>query len=441
MNVLMSFLECKMDIAIKDGRVVNKKTYFLHQFLVLLIISLLFLTPYGIKFDEKVIWLTDLISLLVIFIVLSLFISGYTGVRRGERVNLSLLFLILFFFLELILPMIGVVAWGDLSSAASSFRAIIYWLPFLMILTIRPFNSNDALKILDKIIIIAVILNLIIGLIELSIYLELVSESWNFRIYLSDFAPQDRYLNNRIMSFGFFQNSTAYGVFGFVSLIHFLSRILQTDSDKLKFYMYALLSLFIVILSASRVPLMTAFISFFFFLLFLRKTRWNLMFSIILFIFSSITLVVLFTSDYMLFSRFSRLVEGGLSGDYSLNQRLFIYWPQALYFYNELGHPTFTNPTKYIGTIDSGYLTYLLQGGVGMVFSLISFLLISILSSLKEVLIYKERGYFPYFLFFICIYIILGMVVSNPMRNPIVIFFLCYAVCGFSFRQELKGYV
>ena len=431
-----------MGIAIKDGRLVNKKTCLLHHLLVLLIISLLFLTPYGMKLGNEVIWLTDFISLLAIFIVITLLFSGSVGVLNSRsRIKLSLLFLILFFSLEIFLPVMGVLTWNDLSSIASSFRAIIYWLPFLMILTIRPFNSNDALKILDKVLITAVILNLIIGLIELSIYLELISGFWNFRIYLSDFAPQDRYLNNRIMSFGFFQNSTAYGVFGFVSFIHFLSRVLQTDSNKFKFFMYALLSLLIIILSTSRVPLISAFISFFFFLLFLRRTKWNLIFSVILFVFASIVLVVLFSSDYMLFSRFSRLVESGLSGDYSLNQRLFIYWPQALYFYNELGHPTFTNPTKYIGTIDSGYLTYLLQGGVGMVFSLIGFLLVSMFSSLKEALIHKERGYFPYFLFFICIYIVLGMVVSNPMRNPMVIFFLCYAVCGFSFRQELKGYV
>src|SRR5690606_12917300 len=117
-------------------------------------------------------------------------------------------------------------------------------------------------------------------------------------------------------------------------------------------------------------------------------------------------------------------------------KRMASYWPHALAYYFDLGHPIFTNPTKYVGTIDSGYLTYLLQGGWLMLLLTVVMLFSFLLVSFFKIALLKRREYFSFLLLFLSIYVVLGMIISNPLRNPIIIAFLCFAVFGFSAKNE-----
>jgi hypothetical protein len=298
-------------------------------------------------------------------------------------------------------------------------------------------GGGDSLspKKLDRLFFFAVIVNLIYGIIELAIYFEYLPSFINFRVYLTNFAPEERFLRNRMMSFGFFQNSTAYEFFGFIAFIHCLSRVSNIDSGKGKYFLFSLFSFAIIVLSTSRTLLAAAFIYFSFFSDVAQKTRWNLLLAFVFSVVSAAILISLFSLQFTLFSRFTRLVEGGLEGDYSLNMRLTTLWPNALEFYYDLGHPTFTNPSKFVGTIDSGYLTYLIQGGWLMLFTIFSFLLFLLFVILRRIFLSSLRSYYNYFLLFLLVYIALGMLISNPLRNPTVIVFLCFAVFGFSARR------
>lgn len=352
--------------------------------------------------------------------------------------NLVVFFLLLFVSLEILLPIVGMVVWADVSSVSSSFRAFIYWFPFLLLLLLYVPGSRFDLSKLDGVICLAVFLNLFYGLIELGMYLEYLPSYFNFRPYVAGFAPQDRFLNNRVMSFGFFQNSTAYGVFGFISLVHFLSRLLENDRNKFKYLMFSLFSFVIIVLSTSRVPLASSFIAISFFVFLSRKTQWNLFLSGFIFVLSFLSIVILFSTEFILFSRFTRLIEGGLTGDYSLNQRLTVHWPQALEFYRDLGHPVFTNPAKYLELIDSGYITYYVQGGGMMLAVTFLFITACVFSPILRIIKRKDRSYYCYSLLLLGVYLLLGMFISNPLRNPIVIAFLCYVIFGFSVKSKVS---
>ncbi|MFA0142582.1 hypothetical protein AB4430_12525 [Vibrio kanaloae] len=410
----------------------------MERFYILLFFALLYLTPYGLSIGGTI-WLTDIISLAVLLMICCCIFTGEIKFTTGVfRLTPSLLLLLVIFCLEFFLPFWGMILWGDLSSISSAIRAAIYWVPFLLILSIVPFYTESNLKRFNRMIIIAVIFNLVFGLIELGIYYGKLPSFLNFRLLLLDFAPQERFANERIMSFGFFQNSTAYGVFGFIALAHFLSRLIVLDSSKVQYYTLAFMSFSIVILSTSRVPLGASLCAFVFFLFFQRKTLSNLFIMSILACLLIITVFVLFSADVMLFSRFTRIIEGGLGNDYSFHERITVLWPNALDFYFKLGHPVFTNPTKHTGTIDSGYLTYLLQGGWFFLGVILIFIITSGLHALKKSMENRTNDYFSYMTLFFMVYFFLGMIMSNPLRSPLSIAFLCFCVFGFSVRSIHK---
>lgn len=218
--------------------------------------SLFYLTPYGFSIGSEVVWLTDFVSIFIIcFVLFYLLVCRMYLEVNGYRVSLALFLLLLFFVSEFSLPLVGVAVWGDLSSASSSLRALLYWLPFIFLFAaFNPSHSFD-LKKLDKLFFIAVSLNFLLGFVELAIYFGVLPEFLNFRLYIADFAPQERFLRNRMMSFGFFQNSTAYGVFGFLALVHCLSRLLVLDANKSKYLIFTFLSFAIIVLRDGLIKL------------------------------------------------------------------------------------------------------------------------------------------------------------------------------------------
>lgn len=415
---------------ISVSREINRLYFFL--FFVLL-----YLSPYGISVSDYVVWFTDIAALIVLSVLLCFTLLGKVYFTKGIfKPTPSLLLIFSIFFLELFSPFIGVLVWGDASTISSSVRALLYWVPFLLILSITPFYTEYNIKRLNKIIIVTVIVNLTFGLIELGMYFDKLPSYLNFRLYVLDFAPQERFANERIMSFGFFQNSTAYGAFGFIALAHFLSRLIVLDSFKFQHYILAFMAFIIVVLSTSRVPLGASVCTFALFFLIQRKTINNLFIMLALLCLLVIIIFVLFSTDTLLFSRFSRIAENGLENDYSFHERVTVLWPNALDFYFNLGHPVFTNPVKFTGTIDSGYLTYLLKGGWIFLGIILLFIITSGLHAFKKVMIDSSNNYFSIMTLFFINYIFLGMIMSNPLSNPIIIAFLCFCVFGFSIRSK-----
>lgn len=408
------------------------KDFFLNKLMVLLFFSVFFLSPFGLNFSGNSVLFPDIVRIFVVVTFSYIFIR-FGFVYQSFNLTFPLFFLLLFVTLEVVLPIVGVVFWGP-SSVSSSIRALLYWLPVLLLgyfLITRQWGGE---KWLNKLFIFGLIINLAVALIEFGVYFYIIPDFLNPRYYLKYVALSDGYLNSSFRASGIFTNSTGLAVFAYLATIHFMAKALETKLNS-NYIFYIFVGLVLIIFSTSRVPLLAAFISIFIFLVFYRKTLDGYFLKAIGVFVSLGVIYLLFNLDIPIFSRFSRL-EAGLKEDYSLGMRLFVLWPAALEFYQGLGHPTFTTPTKFVGTIDSGYLTYLLQGG--LVFLILSFTLtFSIfLYGFYRAFIKKQRLYVNYYSMFFSLYVLLGMVTSNPLRNSIVIVFLCVLVFSLSSQRN-----
>ncbi|WJW81226.1 hypothetical protein QU516_11320 [Moellerella wisconsensis] len=181
----------------------------------------------------------------------------------------------------------------------------------------------------------------------------------------------------------------------------------------------------LVVLSGSRVPLICLLI---FLALYkginLKKIIIIFIISIMFFYYIDIDLLI------DMFSRIIRIYDNGLYNDYSLSYRINILWPEALYKTNNYTLGTLTNPVEIVGVIDSGYLTAYIQGRwllvTGLIFSILTLSFISLYD------LYKNKGLF---FFLIPLYIILGMMISNPISNPLIVMISFFYVSKF-FNKE-----
>ncbi|TVP61323.1 MAG: hypothetical protein EA343_14445 [Nodularia sp. (in: Bacteria)] len=283
--------------------------------------------------------------------------------------------------------------------------------------------------------------------IELAVYYGKLPGSLNVRNYLEAFASineADRYAYNRIWSAGFFSNSSGLGAFASIATSHFLAKIIISKKSLFKETFAILVSLVLIAMSTSRSALISSLIAIIIFLFLVgnEKIINNRIFFSKLFYSKVLTSSILFTgvmfilySSNDLFYRYQRL-SGGLNADYSASTRIDYLWPRALQFYNNLGHPTFGNPVQFAGIIDSGYLTYFLQGG--LFFFLISLLLpISMFASGCYAYLFKGKKNYPtFFIMFFSIYILIGMININPLRDIVVITFVSISIIEFSAQEN-----
>jgi hypothetical protein len=234
---------------------------------------------------------------------------------------------------------------------------------------------------------------------------------------------------------GFFVNTTALSVFGIVCLCYFYARyVAQMQPVDLR---YVLGSLFLVLLTTSRVAFVAAALIMATGWLALTRVRKIVVLTILAVGVAGFLLAVEITIGIdQVFYRFTRLVESGLLADVSLGRRVNETWPAALAVASDYPLGTWISAPRIAALIDSGYLNYYMQGR----WLFIASITLMLLGQFAVGLVCLRRPRMRaggLMILFLSIYLTLGMVITNPVRSPLVIAFLVFAF--WKFKTERDG--
>lgn len=428
--------------SIKENKNTIKLISLFENFFLLQFVVILFLSPLGLP--PTPILSTDISGLFTFAILSFLAILGFRFRPDQIKLTFPLIILLIFVFLECFLPLIGIFIWNDITVITSSMRAFLYWIPLLITLAILLSRKKlEDIASYNKIIYIALIANFLVASIELAVYFGNLPEFFNIRNYLEPLTSpnlRERFAYNRIWSAGFFSNSHGLGAFASMLIGHFLARNVLSKKSIISTIFPIIALLAITVMSTSRTALLSSLIMIMLFLLLVGNHLIikNRFFFSNLFYIKAITLSIITTGiiwlmsySSELFKRYQRL-SGGLEADYSASVRTDYLWPRALNFYRELGHPTFTNPTEFVGTIDSGFLTYLLQGGPIFIGIACLLPLSMFISGFYVYFIKGKESYPTLLMMFSSIYIMIAIININPLRSIEVILFISISIISFS---------
>jgi hypothetical protein len=127
------------------------------------------------------------------------------------------------------------------------------------------------------------------------------------------------------------------------------------------------------------------------------------------------------------FYRFQRLAESGLLEDVSFGKRVYDTWPTVLEAARDYTFGTLIQAPRALPVIDSGYLTYYLQGKWLFVAALATLLAGHWLIGLQAFV--GRRGLrLGVMTLFLAIYLTGALVITNPLRSPLMIFFIVYSL-------------
>ncbi|OBU11938.1 hypothetical protein AYY19_08475 [Photobacterium aquimaris] len=320
--------------------------------------------------------------------------------RKLPYINVNILIYSIYWVAILILTFSAL-----LYSSLNFIKYILYVLPIIFIPAYFYKNEIFLRKCLF-IIKFAVVLNLLIVLlsfIQMVFHFDVYTK---IRLLLSYFSnhESDFLINPSLRSQGIFYNSSSLAILGIFSITFMV--IFRCMSLWL-----FIASVLLVVFSGSRVPLfcVVIFISLYKGLNF-KKIILVMLFLLLAFVFIDYNYLVDF------FSRISRVYDDGLFNDYSLMYRINILWPNAISMTSDYYYGTLKNPVEIVGVIDSGYITTYIQGRWFLVFSLL--LSFSILLAVSFYDFLKNKN-----LFFILIplYLVIGMLISNPIMNSLVV--------------------
>lgn len=399
-----------------------RKNNYIYIVLYLYLFSLFLFEPYGVVVGSFNLRIPDVVSIVLLMLSFGRLLTMGRMVRCR---SIILFFLFIFVIAEISLPVFGVLYFSDISAISSSFRAIVYWMPLACFFLIHDLSYNAILNITEHLLKLTLIINFSVVLMQLLVFYYILPAGFNIKQYLLDYTIyQSRYVNFTSMASGLFVNTTSLAIFSLLSFIFFWTRYIASNIKR--HFHWATISFCLLLLAVSRAPTAAAFliiVSSIPILGFRRGvSKLPLMIVIIGVIFS--ILVFLGYDVAHSFHRFSRLGQG-FSTDYSLMHRINILWPTALENAREYFWGTLTNPTKYLGTIDSGYLTYYIQGRWFLLTTLVLFLL-SIFASSIKLFFHQKRTFGLLAVLFLAIYISGGLIVSNPMHDARVTYFILF---------------
>jgi len=384
-------------------------------------IAMLNFYSYGIRFAGPALRISDLFVLILVVIGILLGIE-----RKVINGYFKILALIVgpFLFLEMTLPIIGlfVYSYGHIFNGP---RIAFLYLPLTFIAL---FFRKDELKELNRLFEVAlkwtIGLNLVFGILQLLAIYDIVPRQVLLQYHLQHFAVDGHFrVFDGIRVSGLRSTSTALSMVGIVGLSHFIAKILKKSI--IKDWIFLLLSILIILLTASRVAILLLPILIGASLLIapINKKRKGKLFLMILGGFSGILFALNLTGEFdRMFARIFRLFND-FSNDVSMNTRNNL-WSRALERSSDFPYGTLSPPTLSIGLIDSGYLTYYLQGRWLFISTLLLFLGGAFFFSVRAV--FKKKGDFHTNIFFmnIIIYTSVAMIFFNSVRSATVIFAL-----------------
>jgi hypothetical protein len=221
---------------------------------------------------------------------------------------------------------------------------------------------------------------------------------------------------------GFFVNTTALSVFGIVCLCFFYAMYVAGRSRKDLWY--AMLSLFLVVLTTSRVAFAAAALILALGWFGLSGGRRMALLAILAAGAAAILVAIENTIGLeQAFYRFTRLAESGLLADVSFGHRVRDTWPRAIAIAGNYPLGTWISAPRVAQLIDSGYLNYYIQGRWAFIGAIGLMLACQWTLGLRRL---REPRHRPgaLMLLFVTAYVTLGLVITNPARSPLVIAFL-----------------
>lgn len=396
--------------------------------------SLVIFYPYGIIIADNSFRISDILTILLIT-------SGVLLILKSKRVYKNITkvwFIIPFFFLEVILHLVGIMQYPDISPM-SSVRVIFLYLPLLLVFLMYEENEMNKLNItFEKSLKISLIATFIYSVIQLGVVYGYLPLSFLLQQYLEAIAVDDHFNvldGNRVS--GFFNNGIGLSIFGIACFSYFLPKLLH--SYRKSYMLYVLFSALLIIFSSTRVALIIMVILFVINLLFAPSPfiyKLKILVNSALLLFISFVIVNFTIGLETIFYRFNRLGEG-LENDYSYSFRVNHLWPGVIDSVKDLPFGTLVQPFNIVGLIDSGYLSYYAQGKWLFIFAMALFLIGTVTYALFTYNRSRNKTV-NMFVFNIVVYMIIEAITHNPMRNPLLLFFLFIGLANLIFVTKSK---
>lgn len=401
-----------------------KISALLDGLLIAYICSLIFFYPFGIPvLGNNNIRISDIIA----FPLLALGLISFFQFGSIKKLPLLNSIILLFVVFELFYPLLGLfVGYEGLGAFGNTLRMALIWLPFYLYILINEEGKVEKIdKYLNRILKVSLLLNIGYGLIQIAVKVRILPYNFLITKYLEPFAVDSHFrVTDGIRASGFFVNTTALSVFAILSLSYFLGRFI--GKKRMEDSVYILISFVAIILTTSRAAVFTgALILGIGWLFFDRKRK---LYTLLIFTVVAglmFTLIEVYIGSEVLFERFIRLAEVGAQ-DNSFAARSDRIWPRVLQRLEEFEMGTLVNAVSKVGLIDSGYLTYYSQGKWPFLFVLVAFLGAIIFCGLN--IFRNSKNWGNFMVLAIGIYLVSTMVVLNPLRSPIVIFFLLFGL-------------
>ncbi len=395
--------------------------------------ALLYLYPYGIPLgSDASVRVPDLLGLLCLF-------CGAAALLLRGRMRVDAAFFAIvgpFVLLELATPVVGAVGYRKFFDAVSSVRIAVLWLPFLLLalLASAPLLPRFE-RSLRRLLVTGLWLNAAYCLVQIAVEFRLLPGWMEVTKYLEPWTVEGHFdLLQGLRPAGFFANATALSVFAIVCLSYFYAQYASRRAAADLWHSAG--SLLLVVLTTSRVAFASAALIVAAGWLVLGGRRKRL----VLGVFLCVVVVLLVAVEQTVgieqaFYRFTRLADSGLLGDVSFGQRVLKTWPAALAVARDYPLGTLVSAPKVAELIDSGFLNYYIQGSWAFV-AAVAVLLGGQIAIGLDCLRRPLRQPAGLMLLFLSIYVTLAMVVSNPMRSPIVVAAVVFAFWKLKTERE-----
>jgi hypothetical protein len=397
------------------------------------LVALLFLYPYGVSLgDEASLRLSDLFALLALVVG-----AGALVLRQQIRIDRTFLAIAgAFVLLELLLPFVGAIGYRRPGDAASALRMAMLWLPMVFLTMLAPPRNSVLFEAkLERVLSVTLWLNIGYAILQIANTLGVVPRALLVTSWLEPWAVDKNYnLIQGLRPAGFFANSTALSVFGIVCLAFFYAR--YVSGAVRRDLVNTLLALGVVALSTSRTAYAAATAILFAGWLHLSPGRKSAMALLLASGIAALLVVVEQTVGIdEAFYRFQRLADSGLLEDVSLGKRVNQSWPAAIAAAQSYPIGTLVQATRALPVIDSGYLNYYLQGRWVFVAAVAVLLAGQWWLGLRAFFGPASRR-LGLLALFLAIYLSAAMIVSNPLRSPLMIAFIVFALWRIRFEQQ-----
>jgi hypothetical protein len=328
---------------------------------------------------------------------------------------------------EIYAPIVGALGYRRPADFVSAVRMVMLWLPMLLLTMLAPpLASLGFERRLAGVLAWALWLNLLYAGLQLGSVIGVVPHSLLVTEWLEPYAVDKSYnIIQGLRPAGFFNRSTALSVFGIVCLCFFYARLVSSRQRRDLFY--SLLAVAIVVLTTSRTAYAATAAILFAGWWHLSNNRKLTLIAIL--VLAAVAMLVAVEKTVGLdaaFSRFQRLADSGLLEDASFGARVYDIWPTALAAARDYKLGTLIQSPRALPLIDSGYLTYYLQGKWPFVVAVAVLLAGHWYVGLRSFFGPRSQRVGVMTLY-LAIFLTIALVISNPLRSPVVIVFIVFA--------------